>query len=74
MIYMVMRAHLKRTEAMKIVLEYLRVNGKGTAREISDATGLDFDVVVNTLKRQNGWTVKGKKEGPARQPKTWRLV
>ena len=71
---MVMRAHLRKTEVLKAIIDYLAEHGKGTAREISEGTGIDMEDVVNTLKKQNGWLVKCKREGSSTSPKTWRLV
>lgn len=67
------KGHMKRTEDIGKILDYLKENGKGTAREISYATGLDIETVVHLLQKYNGWVIKSKREGPSR-PKTWRLV
>lgn len=65
----------ERAKATEEIYKYLREHGCGTAREISEHSGLGMDLIVSTLMKLNGRTVKSTTSTAGKNRRTvWRFV
>lgn len=71
---MVMRAHLRKTEEIENILNYLTEHGCGTASDIARETGMDVRTTITTLQKLNGWRVKSKRITKKYGPRMWELI